>query len=208
MKVLLALIVLLYGQQYAYADMTLSFKELISQKPVIFQVKSGQLKFFQSKTGRYNQYQRDLQQFMSVDPATGKKSLMTQRLLKQRISQLNQQRMAKLAEVERRLRYELQHMSKKDKANAESLVNFLKYPDIYGEQTGLSVKKSKQSKQIQSIKCQVYQLYRKKTRIKEVCLASADILKMTADDYKTLRSFYTFNYELQTQLMLAMGKTR
>lgn len=208
MKVLLTFIVLLYGQQYAFADMTLKFNELISKKHITFKIKNGQLKFFETDKAQFNQYKRDTQQFMSVDTATGKKALITQALLKQRVKQLNQQRLTKLAQVELKLKNELKSMSDKDRETAESLVNFLKYPDIYGEQTHLSIKKANISKQIHNINCQVYQLFRKKNRIKEVCIAQAKSLNLTNDDYKTLRSFYQFNYNMQTQLMLAMGKTR
>ncbi len=208
MKLLLTLIVLLYSQHYAIADITLEFNEVINKNHVIFKLKDSQLKFFHTGHPRFNTYNRKNQNFISINTKSGKKSIITPTLLNKRISQLNQQRLKKLAQVEQKLKKELKNMSAKDREHAESLINFLKYPDIYGEHTQLNLKKSKQSKKINDIPCQVYQFYRKKDRIKEVCIAQANTLKMSANDYKTLRSFYAFNYSMQTRLMLAMGKTR
>ncbi len=208
MKLLLMLIVLLYGQHYAIADVTLEFNEIINKNHVVFKLKDSKLKFFHTGHPRFNTYNRENQNFISIDTKSGKKSIITPTLLNKRIGQLSQQRLKKLAQVEKKLKKELKSMLAKDRENAETLINFLKYPDIYGEHTQLSLRTTDQSKKINGISCQVYQLYRKKDRIKEVCIAQASALKISSNDYKTLRSFYAFNYSMQTRLMLAMGKTR
>jgi len=147
-------------------------------------------------------------QFVSFDPESGKQSVINTTILDERVAQLNQQRLKKLAQVELQLTKKLQSMSAEEKRVGESLVNVLKYPEAYGEHMQLVVKKSRKSKQIQNINCDVYTLFRAKLRLKEFCVAPASALKINTRDYQTLRSFYAFNYNMQTRLMLAMGKTR
>jgi len=208
MKNLISCIVLLSCAQYAYADMTLEFKELISKGVITYNVKNEHLKFIQSEQNRINLFNQKNLQFISFDPESGQSAMFNEKVLELRVNQLNKKRLDKLAKVESNLGEKLQTMTPEEQEVGESLVNLLKYPEMYGEHTHLTVKKSDTLKQIQSITCQVYQLYRAKQRIKDFCMADAKALKMSAKDYQTFRSFYAFNYNMQTRLMIAMGNTR
>jgi len=208
MKNLISCIVLLSWAQYAYGDMTLEFKEIISKGFITYSIKNEHLKFTQSEQSRINLFNQKNQQFISFDPQSGKSALFDEKILELRVNQLNEKRLEKLAKVESNLKKKLQTMSPDEQEVGESLVNLLKYPEMYGEHTHLNVKKLDTLKQIQNIPCQVYQLYRAKKRIKDFCMAEAKDLKMPARDYQTYRGFYAFNYDMQTRLMIAMGNTR
>lgn len=208
MKRLLITIVLLSSIQYAFADVTLEFKELKNNSHLTYNIKQQHLRFVQSGQKRINLFDADKQLFVSFDPATSKRSIINQAVLDKRVLQLNQQRLSKLAKVEKQMADKLKTMTPSEKEIGESLVNLIKYPDIYGEHTQLKLKKTARSKEIERIQCDVYQLYRKDVLLKDVCLAAAKSLKINSREYKTLRSLYAFDYSMQFRLMLAMGKTR
>ena len=208
MKILITCIVLLSSIQYAYGDATLEFKEITSKGLITYKINDEKLKFTQSTQDRLNLFNSKKQEFISFDPKSGLSTVFNNDVLKQRVSQLSQQRLKKLAQVEQKLDKKLKTMTPEQQQAGESLINILKYPDMYGEHTLLTVKKSDTSKQILNISCQVYQVYRAKQLIKDFCMASAKSLKLDPEDYLTQRSFYAFNYNMQSQLMIAMGKTR
>ncbi len=208
MKIILTCIVLLSSIQYAYADITLEFKEVVSKDLLTYYIKDEQLKFIQSEENRFNLFNQQQQQFISIDLKTAQSAMINENVLNQRISQLNQQRLKKLAQVEHNLNKKLKTMSSTAREVGESLVNVLKYPEVYGEHTQLIVKKSEKSRKILDIPCQVFQLYRAKQLLRDFCVADASSLKILPEDYQTLRSYYAFNYNTQSRLMLAMGKTR
>jgi len=208
MKIIFTCIVLLSSIHYAYADATLEYKEITSKGLIAYITKGEKLKFTQSAQARFNLFNHKKQEFISFDPTSGLSSMVNNNVLKQRVSQLTQQRLKKLSQVELRLEKKLQTMTPEQQQAGESLINILKYPDMYGEHTLLKVKKSNTSKQILNITCHVYQIYRAKKLIREICMASKKSLKLNPEDYFTLRSFYAFNYKMQSQIMIAMGKTR
>jgi len=208
MKIIFTCIVLLSSIHYAYADATLEYKEITSKGLIKYIIKGEKLKFTQSTQARLNLFNHKQQQFISFDPKSGLSSMVNNDVLKQRVSQLTQQRLKKLSQVELKLEKKLQTMTPEQQQAGESLINILKYPDMYGEHTLLKVKKSDKSKQILNTTCQVYQVYRAKKLIREICMASKKSLKLDSEDYLTQRSFYAFNYKMQSQIMIAMGKTR
>lgn len=208
MKLILASIVLLSSVQYAHADMTIEYNDVLNKELIIYSIKAKQLKFTQSGQNRINLFNQQKQEFISLDPESGQMSMINEAVLEQRVSQLNQQRLKKLALVERDLSEKLKTMTDDEQKVGESLVNLLKYPEMYGEQTHLILKKTKTSKQVNNINCQVYRLYRVNQRIKDVCIADKKALKISTPDYLTLRNFLDFNYTMQTRIMIAMGNTR
>jgi len=208
MKIIFTCIVLLYSIQYAYADATLEFKEITSKDLITYVIKDKKLKLTQSTQDRINFYGQENQEFISFDPQSGLSSLVNNDVLNQRVSKLTQDRLKKLSQVEQKLEKKLQTMTPEEQQAGESLINILKYPDLYGEHTLLKVKKLDTTKQILNTACQVYQVYRDKQLIKEFCMASKKSLKLNTEDYLTQRSFYAFNYKMQSQIMIALGKTR
>lgn len=208
MKLLVTCIVLLSSIQYAYGDVTLEFKEINSKGLITYKIKNEKLKFIQSTQDRLNIFSLKKQEFISFDPETGLTSVVNNEILKKRVSELTQHRLKKLSQVELKLDEKLKTMTPEEQQAGESIINILKYPDLYGEHTLLKIKKSDTSKQINEITCQVYQVYRDKQLIKDFCMASAKSLKLSSEDYLTQRNFYAFNYNMQSQLMIAMGNTR
>jgi len=207
MKILVTCIVLLSSIQYAYGDVTLEFKEITSKGQITYKINNEKLKFTQSTQDRLNIFNLKKQEFISFAPESGLTSVVNNEILKKRVSELTQHRLKKLSQVELKLDEKLKTMTPEEQQAGESIVNILKYPDLYGEHTLLKIKKSDTSKEIKKITCQVYQLYRDKQLIKDFCMASAKSLKLNSEDYLTQRSFYAFNYNMQSQLMIAMGKT-
>ena len=208
MKILITCIVLLSSIQYAFGDVTLGFKEITSKDQITYKIKNEKLKFTQSSLNRLNLFNQEKQEFISHDPQSGQVSVVNNEILKQRVIELSQHRLKKLSQVEQKLEEKLKTMTPAEQQAGETLINILKYPDLYGEHTLLKIKKPDSSKQINKITCQVYQVYRDKELIKDFCMASAKSLKLTPEDYLTQRSFYAFNYNMQSQLMIAMGQTR
>lgn len=210
MKKLLTCIVLLSFSHYASADITFEFKDIKStnkQHSVTYKLKNHLLKLTESTSKRINIYNHATDQFVSHDLETGKSSMLNEQVLNQRINQLNQKRLKKLVTVEKEVSAKLKTMTADEQKVGESLINILKYPEMYGEHTLLSVKASIKQKQIADINCQVYELYRNTELLKEFCLADAKSLKISAQEYKTFRNFYNFEYKTQSRLMLALGKT-
>lgn len=210
MKLYLASIVLLSLSQYAVADATLEFNNQISannKSTILYQIKDKKLRFSESGSNRINMFDQAAQQFVTFDPDSKKAEMFNQEVLKERINQFNQQRLEKLARVEKELEKKLKQMSKKEQEIGESIVNQLKYPEYYGEHTALAVNPLNTSKKIGNIECTIFQLIKNKQRLKEYCLAKPSALNISSEDYQTLRSFYTFDYNMLSKLMLAMGKS-
>jgi len=210
MKSLVMGIVLLYSCQYASADITFVLKNQqskMNQQTITYAIKGHQLKFTESNSDRVNLFDQKTQQFLTFDPKSAKRDMINDDVLQKRVNQLNQQRLQKLAQVEQNLNAKLKTMTAQEQEVGESLINLLKYPEYYGEHTQLLVKPTDQQKQISAINCQVFQLFKNKQRLKEFCLADPGAMKMSPQEYQTLRSFYAFDYKVLTQLMLAMGKS-
>jgi len=210
MKIYLTAIVLLSLGQYAVADTTLEFKNLHNpgkQNSITYQIKDQKLRFTESGSIRVNLFDSNAQQFTTFDPNTQKAEMFNNEILDTRVAQFNQKRLVKLSRVEKELEKKLKSMSKKEQEVGEAIVNQLKFPEFYGEHTLLRINALEGSKKIGDLDCQIFQLIKKKQRLKEYCLAKPASLEMSNDDYQTLRSFYAFDYNMLTRLMLAMGKS-
>ncbi len=210
MKLYIRLIILLSLSHYAVADTTLEFKNLLNdnkQSSILYQIKDQQLRFTESGSARVNLFDSSKQQFITFDPDTKKSEMFNQEILNARVAQFNQQRMLKISRVEEELEKKLKSMSQKEKQIGESIVNQLKYPEFYGEHTLLSVNALQSTKKIADVECKIFQLIKNKQRLKEYCIAEPASLGMSEGDYQTLRSFYAFDYNMLTRLMLAMGKS-
>ena len=210
MKKCLFAIVLLSTSQYAAADVTFKFNQQKSnstQSTYTYQIKAHLLRFSETKSNRKNIFDRQKQQFHRFDPNTGEPSMLNEQLLNIHLTRLNQHREERLAEVENKLGAKIKNMSAIEQQTAESLLNQLKYPDLYGEHTLLKLKPANETRRINNIECSVYQLFKKDTLIRSYCMASALALKIKPQEYRTLREFYAFDYNLQSKMLLAMGKT-
>lgn len=210
MKKCLFAIVLLYTSQYALADATFKYSSLKgnnSKHLLTYFIKAQQLKYTETSSNKDNVFNHKIQQFTSLDQKTGSLSSLNNEILNAHVMQLNQQRMQKLQSVEKELNIKLKDMSAVQQQAGESLINQLKYPDLYGEHTLMTIKPVKKTKQVNKIECKQYQLYKKSTLIREYCLATPQALGISDNDYQTLRSFYSFDYKMQSKIMIAMGKT-
>ena len=210
MKLYICAIVLLSLGQYAVADTTLEFKNLHNpgkQDSILYQIKDQRLRFTESGSTRVNLFDSQNQQFITFAPGSGKAEMFNQEVLDSRVAQLNQKRLLKLSRVEQELKEKLKSMTAKEQEVGEAIVNQLKFPEFYGEHTLLKVIALENTKKIGNVECKIYQLIKKKQRLKEYCIASPSALEMSNSDYQTLRKFYAFDYNMLTRLMLAMGKS-
>jgi len=71
----------------------------------------------------------------------------------------------------------------------------------------METKKKKTSKHINDIKCLIYNVTLHENLVRQICMAPVDELKISNQDYATLRAFYKFNYNTQSRMMLAAGKS-
>jgi hypothetical protein len=208
MKLLYPLALLLLLIKPAFADSALTFKTYHNdiESTLTYYIKDQKLRLFEENSPRINIYDKASQIFSSRDKETGKTSRIDSAILAHQIELLNKKRMIKLSEVEKQLREKLGSMDDKEREIAESLINQLKYPEFYGAHTFIKIIKTSLSKTISNINCDVYNIKRGDTLLKQACIASSDTLKL-GDDFSTLDDFYRFNYSTQTRLMLATGKT-
>lgn len=205
-------IVLLSALQYqqAFADSTLDFKLVTnnnSKQTMSYQIRQHQLRLTDSASRRINLFNRTNQEFTSQVSGSREVSLLNEKLLKERIIELNQKRKEHLAQVEAKMQKELNSMDEEAQKIATSLINQLKYPELYGEHTLLKLEASNTSKTINQIECRVYHLNKQQQRVKEFCVTDPAALKLSDEEYSTLRSFYQFDYKTQSSIMLAMGKS-
>lgn len=211
MKIILTCIVLLSSLQYAFADTTLTFADALNNTRAVsltYSIKDMQLKLTQSGQNTVNVYNSQNSSFISFNTDTGKSANLNEQILNKRVSQLNKERLQKLAKVQKQLPKELPNMTPAQQQTSETLINLHKYPEFYGEHTSLVVNKLKQTKQVNGLKCQPYQLYKIDSLLKAFCLTDAGSLNMSDAEYKTLRSFYAFNYSMQSRLLIALGNTK
>jgi hypothetical protein len=209
MKLLYILLFLLAGLKPAISDSTLIFKSFSdkSSRSNSYYLQNNKLRLLEEHSALFNIYDATRQTFSSLDSRTGQFSRIDTNILNQRVKAMNKLRLKKLAELEKQLKLKLKDMSDKEKEAGESLLNQLKYPEMYGAHTLIKISKSNQSKTINNINCDIYRVFRKDKEIKQVCIADNRALKLNLDDYNTLRHFQQFNYMTQTQLMLAVGNT-
>jgi len=210
MKQLFALILLCMVAIPGYGDATLTFKTYSksnNSKLLTYYIKDGVLRYNEEDSNRINLYNRSKQVFMSMNQKDRTISRIDPDIIEQRSKMINQKRLDKLSEVEAGLNEKLKTMSPDDQEVAASLMNKLKYPEFYGAHTFLKVTASKENRTVNGYPCRVYQLRREDTLIKTICVASAEALGLSADDYQTLRDFFHFNYQAQSKMMIAAGKT-
>jgi len=211
MKIILIAIVLLSGLQYASADITLTFSDALKNSDntsVIYSIKDQQLKFVEPGQNKLNIYNAKTEAFVSLQVQSGQSSTLNKQQLNLRVNQLNKERLKTLEEVEKKLRKDLPSMTSAQQEAAETLLNIYKYPELYGEHTSLIVKSMNRTKVVNGISCKVYHLYKLADLKTSFCFADAQSLKISDADYKTLRRFYAFNYAMQSQMLIAMGKTK
>ncbi len=211
MKQLAFAIVLLYSLQFqtAFADSTLHFSQLgpkQSKSIQHYQIKAHLLRLSDSQSPRINLFNSLAEEFISIDPESRNLSKLNEQILQQRLQLLDKKRKQHIRKIETQMENEMAKMSKKEQEIAASLLNQLKYPDLYGAHTLLELTPSIETRTIQDIPCTVYKLYRDTTHIKSFCIAQASELKMDQHEYKTLRDFYLFDYSTQSRIMLASGK--
>jgi len=211
MKILLIAIVLLSGHQFAYADITLTFNDPLkktSDNSIIYSIKNHQLKFTTAKQDITNIYNAKTEELVSLQSKTAQQSILNKQRLNQHVNQLNKERIKTLTKVEANLRGDLANMTTAQQETAETLINLYKYPEFYGEHTSLIIKPMNRSKLINGISCQVYHLYKLTDLLKSFCFAEPKSLKISTIEYNTLRSFYRFNYMIQSQILIAKGDTK
>lgn len=213
MKPSLLLIVLLsvLKVQTSVADVTLNYS--LSQdgkdnQTASYQVRQQQLRLTDSLSGRINLYDSRSQQFVSQQKGSKQVSILNKEILDKRVSELNQKRMQKLDETEKKLQLRMKSLGQKEKEVGVGVINQLKYPELYGEHLLLKTYPTDRTKTIKGIECQVIQLKREAMLLKEFCMASRGDVDMSKSDYETLRSFYIFDYTAQSRIMLAMGRSK
>ena len=210
MKKTLFAIVLLSTDQYALADTTFEYKRLKDGEnlPAFTQyIKAQQLKYVETSSDNANIYQHDIQQFSSTNLKTAEISTLNEEMMNKHIFELNKQRMAQLRDVESKLQQKTRDMTAIQQQAAESLINQLKYPEFYGQHTLLKTKPITKTRKVNKVECKPYQLYRNDILLKEFCMATPESLNMSKQDYQTLRGFYSFDYKMQSNVLIAMGKT-
>lgn len=209
MKALYILLFILAGLKPAISDSTLAFINTSNKNTPSFSylIKDNRLRLKEEGSNLVNLYDQTKQTFSSLNFETGKINHINNAITQQRVATLNQQRLKKLVSVETKLNAKLKSKNENEQKIGISIINQLKYPELYGEHTLLSIKKAQSKKIIKGISCDVYSLQRKSLEIQQICMASNDSLDLNKDDYLTLRQFLSFNYSTQTSLMLAMGKS-
>ena len=209
MKALYILLFLLVGLKPAISDSTLTFKVFSAEtsRSNSYYLKDHQLRLLEENSDLFNVYNSNTKTFSSRDNKTGKTSHLNTQILNQQIKALKQQRLKKLTELETQIRVKLKDKNETEKKVGESLINQLKYPEFYGAHTTLKIHKTKQSKTINRINCDVYIITRKNSEIKQVCIADNKSLKLDLRDYNNLLDFQHFNYTSKTGVLLAMGQS-
>lgn len=210
MKCYLTAIVLLSLSQYAVADATLNYSQTqADHKPYSFTflISEQRLRVDESDSDRINLFRQSGSEFSSYNPQNQQLDLINPAILKARVDALNEQRLQRIKQIEAELQQKLAKMSDTEQEVGEALLNQMKYPAAYGEHTEIKVIPLKDRKTVAGIECQVFQLLKQQQRIKEFCMAPAQALGLSTQDYQTLRSFYAFDYSMVSQLMLAMGKS-
>ncbi|MDH5472940.1 MAG: hypothetical protein OEY87_08225 [Gammaproteobacteria bacterium] len=209
MKLNLVLMALLLMTNLSHADTTLIYKlpDANSEKFLTYYIKDSLLRFKEEGMNKTNVFDPGKQEFTSIDQNTGNISRINDAIVNQHTEKLNKERMEKLKSIEAELNKQLQTMDASKKEVAEVLMNKLKYPEFYGDQAYLNTEKTASSKKINNIECQIYNVRLHEKLMRQICMASIDDLKISADDYTALRSFFKFNYRTQSRMMLAAGKT-
>ena len=210
MRLNLLLITLLLSTQTGHADSTLVFTlpgNSMSENHLTYYIKEGRLRIKESGNRKINVFDQEKQEFTSFDPDTGNISRINSDIIKQHLEKLNKQRLDRLKAIEKDLSQKLETMTTEKKEIAEVLINKLRYPEFYGDHTFLKSSKTSNIKKINDIECQVYNVNLNQKLVRQICMTSADKTKMKNNDYQTLRSFYKFNYDVQSQMSLAAGKT-
>lgn len=209
MKVLYIVLFLLVGLKPAISDSTLIFKNFSDEtsRAHTYYLKDRQLRLLEEHSELFNIFDQSNQSFSSINTENGTTSIINSDILNQRVQALTQQRMKKLAELEAQLKIKLENKNDNEKKAGESVLNQLKHPELYGSHTLLKMHKTKQSKTINNINCDIYKLLHKATLVQKLCIADNQALKLNIEDYETLRDFQHFNYITQTSIFLATGKT-
>jgi len=207
MKKWLILVSLAAVQNICFADATLEFSRYSNsgkQSTFNILVKNQQLRL-DDHSQRFNLFDAQKKRFISQNQRNGKIAQMDMRILTQRADQLNQKRLNRLHKVLSELDKKRPQMSQTELEVSEELINQMKYPKQYGAYTLNQLQKKQIQKEIAGIPCQIYQLSRKKQRLRTLCIADQKQLGLSTQDFNTLLDYEEFQYQVESQINLAMG---
>ena len=209
MKKLLIYLLLIGIHHIAYGDARLDFSRYTADgKPVTFSylIKNQLLRLDEPGSQRFNLFNSRQQAFVSLNLQNGNMARMDMGILAQRASQLNRKRLQRINKIYQELDKKRPTMNQKELELAEEVKNQMKYPEQFGAYTLNKLEKTNTHKQIAGVDCQLYTLKRENKPLKSLCIASRKQLGISAGDFATMQAYDEFNYQIQSQIMLAMGE--
>lgn len=207
MKKWLIVVCLMSLQQVSFADVTLKLSRYSNngkQNTFTILVKHQRLRL-DDDSKRINLFDAQQQRFISQNTRSGKIARMDLGILTQRAKQLNQKRQQRLQKVLAELDKKRPQMSQTEQEVGEDLINQIKYPQQYGAYTFNRLEKISTQKEIAGVQCQLYALKRKKQLLKTLCIANQKQLGISSQDFNTLIDYEEFQYQVESQINLAMG---
>ncbi len=168
-------------------------------------IKNQRLRLVAPGSQRFNLFDSQQQAFISLNLQNGNMARMDKRILAQRASQLNHKRLQRLEKIYQEMDKKRPTMSEKEWELTEEVKTQMKYPDQYGTYTLNKLEKTTIQQKIANINCQLYTLKRKNKHLKNLCIANRKQLGISTHDFATLQAYEEFNYQTQSQIMLAMG---
>lgn len=208
MKKWLPLIALMTLQNISVADVRLEFSRYTQsgqQGTFNIFVKNSLLRIEDKDAQRFNLFDSEKKRFISQHQRSGKIARMDMNILTQRAQQLNQKRLQRLHKILTELDKKRPQMSQTELEVSEELINQMKYPKEYGAYTFNTLEKTSTQKEIAGIQCQLYTLKRKNQLLKTLCIANQKQLGISSQDFNTLLDYEEFQYQVESQINLAMG---
>ena len=209
MKKWLPLIALVMFQNTSIADVKLDFTRYSQngqQASFSLLIKNSLLRIEDQDNQRFNLFDSRKKRFISLHQRSGKIARMDMDILTQRAEQLNQKRKQHLQKVFAELDKKRAQMSPSELEVSESMINQMKYPELYGAYTLNRLEKTSTQKEIAGISCQLYRLTREKRLLKTLCIANMAQLGISQQDFNTLREYEEFQYQLESRMSLAIGE--
>lgn len=207
MRVSIILLLAFMTPSISFGDTQLDFiiQDKGGKSKLSYLIQDNKIRIQEEKSRKVNVFDSKTQVYTSFDPDTGKQYQITDALITQKVERLNKDRHLRIQQAEQKLQQKISKLDPQQQEMTESLINQLKYPDLYGQQTQLEVHPTTTHKTVMDVACQVYNLKRFDNLIKTYCMADPKALGLSQPEYTSLRNFFRFNYSTQTRLLLARG---
>lgn len=180
----------------AMADTTLSFNDGRQPDPTSFLIKNGQV-LMQGKSPQGGEfasiYDSKKNHFLIVDYGRQNFYVMDKPLLNKQIKLMEEMR----AQMKQNMQAQIQQLPPEQKKMMEQRMDAMLNPP---KPPPMKITRTGKAESINGIDCSLFDVHRGEEKVREVCVAKTEELKISETDYNTLRNMFAYMKDMAETL--------